>query len=86
MRPIQHKPLPWRNIEGRVVLIHPKNHKVHEFNEVGTFLWTHADGNYSLEDLSQKLSQDFQVGYQEALKDSKQFFEHLHQLELIHWM
>ena len=74
MHPTKTERLPWRNIDGRVVVIHPKMGEVHELNPVGSYLWEHLDGNCSLEQLAEDLAQNFEVDLEEALEDTRSFF------------
>ena len=83
MHPRQIVRLPWREIDGRSVVINPKRGEVHEFDEVGTFLWKHADGSRSVEDIADALTAEFDVDLSSALADSKDFYTSLEALGLI---
>ena len=83
MYPRQLVRLPWREIDGRSVVINPKRGEVHEFDEVGTFLWKNADGTRSVEDIATALTTEFEVDLSSALADTKEFYSTLDALGLI---
>ena len=70
--------LPWRQLEGRVVLVHPQAGKVHELNPTASFLWERADGKTTISELAQALTQEFQVSREQALTDTTDFVSQLH--------
>lgn len=83
MQPRHIALLPWREIDGRSVVMNPKRGEVHELDEVATFLWKQADGTRSVEDIAQTLAAEFEVDASVALSDAQEFFSSLEALGLI---
>lgn len=83
LKPLRKQPLPWREIDGRAVLVNPRANEVHELNPVGTFLWLHADGTRSIRELGAALSEAFEVEPEQAVADASEFFTHLARSGLI---
>lgn len=80
----QHMPnLPWREVDGRVVVLSPRAGTIHELNPVASFLWRHADGKTSSAEIARKLSEAFDVESVTAVGDATQFFSELEKLALI---
>ena len=75
--PKQIENLPWREIDGRVVIIHPKRGEVHEFNPVGTLLWKNATGTATLDELIYLVCEEFDVDFETAKVDAQDFFTSL---------
>jgi 3-polyprenyl-4-hydroxybenzoate decarboxylase len=65
----------WRVIEGQAVLVHNVEGEIEVLNEVGTYLWEHADE--PLETLARNIAKDYQVAPDEARRDALEFFETL---------
>ena len=75
--PKQIENLPWREIDGRAVVIHPKRGEVHEFNPVGTLLWKNATGEATLDELITLVCDEFDVDFETAKSDAQDFFTSL---------
>ncbi len=69
--------MPWREIDGRAVIVQPRTGAVHELNAVGTFLWKQADGRRSLDELALAVSDTFEVEPASARADAAEFFRSL---------
>ncbi len=63
----------WRVIEGQAVLVHNREGEIEVLNEVGTYLWEHADE--PLEQLVGNISRDYGVAPEEARRDALEFYE-----------
>lgn len=75
--------LPWREIDGRTVIIQPSQGQVHELNPVASLLWSHADGKQSLDKLASLVAERFDVDYSHARADAAELFEELSRLGLM---
>lgn len=75
--------LPWREVDGRVVVLSPKAGTIHELNPVASFLWRHVDGKTSSAEIARKLSDAFNVEPETAEGDAETFFAELEKLALI---
>lgn len=83
MAPQRPPNLPWREVDGRVVILAPKTSTIHELNSVGSFLWMSFDGKKSSEELATALAARFAVEQAIAAHDAKVFFTELESLGLI---
>ncbi|MBY0314999.1 MAG: PqqD family protein [Bdellovibrionales bacterium] len=52
--------LPWQRIDDQVIIIHPKNQKVHELNEVASFVWQKLDGQVQLSEIITTVFDEFE--------------------------
>ncbi len=75
--------LPWREVDGHVVILSPKTSTIHELNSVASFLWIAADGLKSNHELADALTERFAVEPATAMKDADFFFSELKTLGLI---
>ncbi|MCM2323269.1 MAG: HPr-rel-A system PqqD family peptide chaperone [Oligoflexia bacterium] len=82
-RPCRTPDLPWRRIDGRVVVIHPRSGQVHELNPVGAQLWEAADGQRALTEIAHELAREFEVSEEQAGRDAAEFYAELERLGLV---
>ena len=87
-RPLRVERLPWRKIDGRVVVVQPQAGQVHELNSVAAFFWEKSDGTRSGEELVALLPEEFDLDESskvEAMSDAETFFIRLESQGLIRW-
>lgn len=65
----------WRTIEGQAVLIFNREGEVQVLNEIGTYVWEHA--GESAESMAGNIAENYEVTFEEALADTRQFLEDL---------
>ena len=75
--PQQHPNAAWREVEGEVVIISPEDSFLHELNETGSFIWKHATGELSTEEIAGRLAMEFDVSDETALADTCEMVCHL---------
>ena len=75
--PCHHPDTAGRVLDGEAVVVTPADSQMHTMNEVGTWLWTHADGRHTVGDLVEALQQDFEVDAETAARDVVAFVEQL---------
>lgn len=85
MRPVRTFKLPWRNIDGKAVVIHPAKGEIHELSSTGSFLWELADGSRTGEELALALMDEYEVSYESAFQDTINFIDDLHRSGLIQY-
>ena len=73
----------WRAIDDRAVIIDSNAAQVHDLDEVGSFLWFAADGQANLAEIASSLTEEFEVDFEEALTDAREFFETLEKKGLV---
>ena len=69
--------LPWQIIDDKAVIIDPRTQKVHELNEVGSFIWQNLDGANNTEKISELLDADFECELALVAHDIEEFCEGL---------
>lgn len=69
--------LPWQIIDDKAVIIDPRNQKVHELNEVGSFIWQSLDGANDTAQISEMLDEDFDCELAIVAHDIEEFCEGL---------
>lgn len=69
--------LPWQIIDDKAVIIDPRNQKVHELNEVGSFIWQSLDGDNDTAQISELLDADFDCELALVALDIEEFCEGL---------
>lgn len=69
--------LPWQIIDEKAVILDPRNQKVHELNEVGSFIWEKLDGGNDSEDITNLLVEDFDCELAVVASDIQEFCEGL---------
>jgi hypothetical protein len=69
--------LPWQMIDDKAVILDPRNQKVHELNEVGSFIWEKLDGETDPEEICTLLSEDFGGELAVIASDIEEFCEGL---------
>ncbi len=73
IKPTRRDKLPWREMDGRAVIIDPKKGKVHELNPAATLIWKTADGSRSLQEIAELMENEFEISLEQALADAVEF-------------
>lgn len=63
----------WRMIEGEAVLVNVRRDEVMHLNPVAAFLWSNLDGQASLADIAQAMTEEYEVNPEAALTDAIAF-------------
>ena len=63
----------WRLIEEEAVLVNVRRDEVMHLNAVASFLWTNLDGEASLADIAQSMTEEYEVDADTALTDTVAF-------------
>lgn len=72
---VQNVETPARVMDGNAVVITPHDAVLHTLNEVGTFIWSRADGTRTVEQIVGELVTAFAVGPEDATRDATEFIE-----------
>lgn len=75
--PAKTERTPWREIDGRAVIIQTKAGEVHELNATATFLWRQTDGSRTVAELAEALRAEFEIDEATALADVNAFLGEL---------
>ncbi len=73
----QHPNAAWRDLDGEVVIISPQDSVLHELNETASFIWKHATGEKSAEEIAVLLAEEFEVDPATAAADTQELVQHL---------
>ena len=82
-RPQQHPNAAWREVEGEVVIISPEDSVLHELNETASFIWKHATGERTAEEIAGRVAGEYDVDSETALHDTCELVNHLEQKKLL---
>ena len=77
MKPERTEPLPWREIDGRAIIIHSGPGEIHELNSTATMLWKEADGSLTIDEIAERLTEEFHVDAETARRDAAEFYREL---------
>ena len=79
----------YRKIENETLLVPIRDNVgdmscIYNLNEVGAFIWEHLDGEKTVDDLKNMVTEEFDVSGSEAEKDLYEFVGDLIAIEAIH--
>jgi methyltransferase-like protein len=85
----RNKDFVYRKIENETILVPIKDNVgdmgcIYNLNEVGAFVWEHLDGEKTMDDLKNMVTEKFDVSDREAEEDLYQFVGDLIDIEAIH--
>ena len=67
----------WREMDGNVVVVSPKDGQVRVFNEVGTSIWHDLIAGQTVAQIKQNLIELYDVSEQQAAQDLDSFLKEL---------
>ncbi|MFA6449191.1 MAG: PqqD family protein [bacterium] len=73
----------FREIEGEAFIVSSKTAGVHLLNSVGTFIWNLLDGERTLSEIADALTEEFEVDAATAKSDTFEFIEEILKTEII---
>ena len=73
----------FREIDGEAFIVSSKTGGVHLLNPVGTHIWSLLDGNKTLRDVAEAVTEEFDVSAWEAAYDVEEFMRKLADMDLI---
>ncbi|MHB9154991.1 MAG: PqqD family protein [Endomicrobiales bacterium] len=75
--------LAWRMIEGQAFVVDTRTSTLHEFDEVGSFIWKKLDRPAAPEEIARELAGTYEVSLREAQADVNEFLETLETKKLV---
>jgi Coenzyme PQQ synthesis protein D (PqqD) len=75
VRPLRHPDVEWHEAGGEVVLVAAGAEQ--DLNEVGSRIWTLADGTRTVREIAGRIVAEFEVDAQTAERDAAEFVETL---------
>lgn len=67
----------YRTINGEAVVVNLKDSTFHTLNPVATFIWEQAQGQFTVEQIIERICQEFEVDRDTAERDCREFVDAL---------
>ena len=79
----------FRQIDDETILVPIKDNlgdmgSIYNLNEVGAFIWENFDGLKTINDIKNRIIEEFEISEQEAQQDLFEFVNQLKEIEAIH--
>jgi len=85
MIPEKNPDLMWRSLDDGTVIINPEQGDVKVLNNVGARVWELVDGQRSVSQIAQEITQDYEVSLDEANKDLQDYLQVMIGQGLLQW-
>ena len=76
-KPKRNKNVAWRVVEQEAILISSEDSMLHSLDEVGTLIWEMADGEHTVDQIVDRICDEYDVERERAHKDALEFLEKL---------
>lgn len=81
----------WRNIDGEVIVYLPhhrdkKSPVLRIFNDTGSRIWELIDIRTDIKRIAETISEEFDIAFNDAISDIKEFLSYLKKIGLIIWL
>ncbi len=80
---LRNKTVLWRELDGEVILLDPKQGCSYNLNQVGTLIWKMLDGQHTTADIVEAICEAFEVEPELALQDLKLLLDELRSNNLL---
>jgi hypothetical protein len=81
--PVKTGRIPSQEVDGEIFAITPEDGMLHNFNEVGSFIWNLIDGKRSLADIEGSIIAEYDVESNQLRNDLTTFFKALGEKGLV---
>jgi hypothetical protein len=85
MIPEKNPDLMWRSLDDGTVIINPEQGDVKVLNNVGARVWELVDGQRSVSQIAQEITQDYEISLDEANKDLQDYLKVMIGQGLLQW-
>ena len=75
--------VPWRNIDGNVIVVRPKEGITYPLNNVATRIWLLSDGTRSVNEIIKTLAEEFEGDAGVIQEEAIQFLKELETASLV---
>ena len=82
-RPRLHDDLKLQVIEGEAIVLDRANERIHQLNEVGTFILERCDGRRTEAEILAAVVDHFEVGEKRAAQDTSELLTQMKALEIL---
>ncbi len=72
-----------RHLNQEVLLLDTVSNQIHQLNQTAGFIWQRCDEARSSEEMARRLAAEYEISYDEAIRDVVQTLEKLRGLNLI---
>lgn len=83
MNVTQRPDLKIQQVDGETLVLDEENGYIHQLNESATFVWTQCDGKSSVDEITRRFAQEFDLDDLVASKDVAQVIDQLRELNLL---
>jgi len=73
---------PWRNIDGNIIVVQPKEGHIYPLNSVATKIWLLLDGTRSVSEIIEIVAAEFEGEIDQIREDTLLFLEQLEKSSL----
>lgn len=74
---------PFQILGGEAVIVVPARREIHRLNEVGTFLWQTLEKEHSVDDLAERVAEEFEIEADQAREDVARFLSEMKERGLV---
>lgn len=73
--PVKSEKVASRIIDGEAIIVLLEKQQNIVLNQVGSRIWEIMDGKKNIDELTRTIASEFEVGYDQAIKDVSEFIE-----------
>lgn len=72
-----------RKIDSEIFILNRSTAEIHTFNETGTFIWELIEKKHTIEDISRRISEEYEITPEAAFREIDEFIADLKNKQLI---
>lgn len=74
---------PFQILGGEAVIVVPRKREIHRLNEVATLLWQELEAERSVEELVDRVVEEFEIDAERAAADVRTFLDEMAKRDLV---
>lgn len=78
-RPLRSPSFIWKERDGKTLLLGEMGNFMVEVNASGTLIWKLCDGEHTVTEIVEEVCSSFEVGHEQAARDTEEFLRELGQ-------
>jgi hypothetical protein len=75
----------FRVLGDEAIIVNFEDSFFYNLNKVGTFIWNRCDGQHSVDEIAQALTEEYEVSPETASHDCREFLDELAEQGLLRW-
>jgi methyltransferase-like protein len=83
--PIKTNETAHRVLSDEAIVVNFQNSFFYNLNPVGTFIWERCDGQHTLAQIAEEMSEEYEVSPEGAARDCQEFIDSLVEQGLLQW-